>query len=188
MTEYIDNCHRQLDVNVTVESDNSLASKGPTKSHLNKYLPSKLSAWPDFLHTQAAILGRLRATFPADERAVESLSFLLGLRQRLAGGKIANERDLEYFQQTIVEDLVSRIVNILRGNAATKLQFNLANGIIFDNHPNAPSDGAKEPMGRRAAYDPDQLRADQVCVYRNTRRIRTNALSSLSLHTNRHIS
>ncbi|KAH7377200.1 hypothetical protein B0T11DRAFT_294569 [Plectosphaerella cucumerina] len=146
----------------------------PSASRDRPPSPSTLTIATDN-STSTSLLNPTKASPPrvpqqvlrTNERAFESLSFLLGLRQRFAGRKVANERDLEYFQHSIVEDPVSSIVNILRGNAATKRQFNLASGVVFDNHPNVLSDGAEEPMGRRAAHDPNQLRADQICVYRH---------------------
>ncbi|KAH7024831.1 uncharacterized protein B0I36DRAFT_366739 [Microdochium trichocladiopsis] len=56
---------------------------------------------------------------------------------------------------------------ILIDHDATKRSFALGLGLTFDNHPNALSDGADEPMQRRAVHDSNQLRADQVCVYKH---------------------
>ncbi|KAH6881022.1 hypothetical protein B0T10DRAFT_463531 [Thelonectria olida] len=81
--------------------------------------------------------------------------------------KVANERDLEYVQHSIVEGPVSNILHVMRDNDVARRHFDLGNGIVFDNHPNSLSDSAEEPTQRRNANSQSQLRADQVCVYKH---------------------
>ncbi|KXJ85266.1 hypothetical protein Micbo1qcDRAFT_169548, partial [Microdochium bolleyi] len=164
---YITNCHRYLDLNVAVESDKSLTTKGSITNPQDKLVPRTLKPWTDFLEQQRSIHGRLYSVFPVDKQVFESIKFLEELGGRLARKKIANERDLEYVQHNIVETPVANIVESLRDHDATKQSFSLGLGLTFDNHPNVLSDGADEPMQRRAVHDSNQLRADQVCVYRH---------------------
>ncbi|KXJ85003.1 hypothetical protein Micbo1qcDRAFT_225014, partial [Microdochium bolleyi] len=165
LLEYITNCHHYLDLNVTIESDKSLTSKGTITNPQNKFVPSTLKPWADFLKQQKSIHGRLYSTYPEDKQVFESTTFLVELGERLARKKVANERDLEYIQHNIVETPVANTVESLRDHEATKQSFALGQGLTFDNHPNALSDGAKEPLQRRTGRDSTQLRPDQVCVY-----------------------
>ncbi|KAI6777699.1 antigen [Emericellopsis cladophorae] len=169
LIEYIRETHRLLELNVTTESDKSLTSKGTITNPRSKYVPSILSAWRNFLETQSRILGRLYSTFPADRRAFESVGFLQGLGERVAGRPVANEKDLEHTQQNIVEEPVAKIIEILRSDHTTLRQFDLGGGIVFDNHPNGLSDGAEGPSQRRARHKGNQLYADQrTSHYTNT--------------------
>ncbi|KXJ84591.1 hypothetical protein Micbo1qcDRAFT_210574, partial [Microdochium bolleyi] len=138
-------------------ADISLTSKGTITNPQNKFVPSTLKPWADFLQQQRSIHGRLYSTYPVDKQVFESTTFLVELGGRLARKKVANERDLERIQHNIVESL--------RDHEATKQLFALGQGLTFDNHPNALSDGAEEPLQRRTGHDSTQLRPDQVCVY-----------------------
>ncbi|KAK8013798.1 hypothetical protein PG991_009391 [Apiospora marii] len=110
-------------------------------------------------------------------RAFESLAFLHGLGERIARKRIANEKDLEYFQHISVEDPVRSIVEHLVSVAEVRAAFALGDGIVFENHPNAISDISEEVVDRLATPQrprtPDQprferlrLRPDQICIYR----------------------
>ncbi|KXJ88065.1 hypothetical protein Micbo1qcDRAFT_207343 [Microdochium bolleyi] len=88
---------------MTVESDKSLTSKGTITNPQNKFVPSTLKLWANFLKQQRSIYGRLYSKYPVDKQVLESTTFLVELGGRLAKKKVANERDLEYVQHNIVE-------------------------------------------------------------------------------------
>ncbi|KAJ2901856.1 hypothetical protein MKZ38_001335 [Zalerion maritima] len=128
---------------------------------------------------QKPVFGRLLSVYPGQSRDFESLSFLRGLGERVAGKRLANEKDLEYLQHSTVEDPVRLVVGCLAAEAEIQNEFRIGNGIVFENHPNALSDVADEPTERRAALaaitpggygtDLNQRRPDQICVYKSNK-------------------
>ncbi|KAK2051460.1 hypothetical protein LY76DRAFT_599321 [Colletotrichum caudatum] len=178
LDEYIDACHSLVYTRFTVETDRRLTSKGSITNPRNKWCPTNLQPWPDFLQQQSIVFGILYDTFPADRRRFESRSFLLGLGSRIAKRKITDEKSLEYFLHNSVEDPVRAIMDELKEVEEVKSAFGLGNGIIFENHPHAISDTAEEVVDRNVPSTPPstphnskvdlkQLRADQICVYRS---------------------
>ncbi|KAK1707762.1 LOW QUALITY PROTEIN: uncharacterized protein BDZ83DRAFT_724514 [Colletotrichum acutatum] len=177
LDEYIAACHSLVFANFTVETDRRLTSRGSITNPRNKLCPTILRPWSDFLHQQSIVFGTLYDTFPADRRCFETPSFLSGLGSRIAKRKITDEKALEYFLHNSVEDPVRAILDELRKVEAVKTVFDLGNGIVFENHPHALSDVAPEVVERNLPSTPpstphdhkvdlQQLRADQICVYR----------------------
>ena len=83
-----------------------------------------------------------------------------------------------YILETDNEDPVTSIIKRLVLEDEVRDEFDLGNGVVFDNHPNAISDIAEEVLERRSAREspstpsrtgPDlrQLRPDQICVYKD---------------------
>ncbi|KAI3545674.1 hypothetical protein CABS02_09212 [Colletotrichum abscissum] len=177
LDEYIAACHSLVFANFTVETDRRLTSRGSITNPRNKLCPTILRPWSDFLHQQSIVFGTLYDTFPADRRCFETPSFLSGLGSRIAKRKITDEKALEYFLHNSVEDPVRAILDELRKVEEVKTVFDLGNGIVFENHPHALSDVAPEVVERNLPSTPpstphdrrvdlQQLRADQICVYR----------------------
>ncbi|KAK8013541.1 hypothetical protein PG991_009134 [Apiospora marii] len=177
LSEYLEACHGFVYAKFQVEPDKSLTSKGPTTNPQNKYCPTRLIPWSDFIDQQRTVFGDLYSLYPTETRAFESLAFLHGLGERIARKRIANEKDLEYFQHISVEDPVRSIVEHLVSVAEVRAAFALGDGIVFENHPNAISDISEEVVDRLATPQrprtPDQprferlrLRPDQICIYR----------------------
>ncbi|RSL40462.1 hypothetical protein CEP54_016112, partial [Fusarium duplospermum] len=177
LNEYIAACHSLVFSSFTVELNPKLTSKGPITNPRNKWCPTNLRPWPDFLQQQRTTFGTLYDTFPTDRRAFENRSFLSGLGNRLAKRKIADEKVLEYFLHNSVEDPVKAIVDELKEVEEVRTAFHLGNGIIFENHPHAISDMAEEVVDRDTPSTPpstpghgldlNQLRPDQICIYRS---------------------
>ncbi|KAF6804661.1 hypothetical protein CPLU01_16046, partial [Colletotrichum plurivorum] len=177
LDEYIAACHSLVFAKFTVETDRRLTSKGSITNPRDKWCPTNLRPWSDFLQQQSIVFGTLYDTFPADKRRFESRSFLSGLGSRIAKRKITDEKALEYFLHNSVEDPVRAIMEELKEVEEVKSAFDLGNGIVFENHPHAISDTAEEVVDRNVPSTPPstphsskvdlkQLRADQICVYR----------------------
>ncbi|KAH6950421.1 hypothetical protein BKA56DRAFT_425190, partial [Ilyonectria sp. MPI-CAGE-AT-0026] len=101
---------------IAVETDKKLTSKGPITNPRNKWCPTHLRPWSDFLEQQRAIFGALYDTFPAQSRAFESRSFLAGLGNRISQRSIANEKTFEHFLHNSLEDPVRAIIEQLNLN------------------------------------------------------------------------
>ncbi|KAH8742673.1 hypothetical protein F5883DRAFT_723029 [Diaporthe sp. PMI_573] len=177
LDEYIAACHSLVFSSFTIELNPKLTSKGPITNPRNKWCPTNLRQWPDFLQQQRITFGTLYDTFPTDSRIFENRSFLAGLGNRISKRKIADEKTLEYFLHNSVEDPVKTIMDQLKEVEEVRSAFHLGNGIIFENHPHAISDMAEEVVDRDTPSTPpstpdhrlnlNQLRPDQICIYRS---------------------
>ncbi|KAM6525787.1 hypothetical protein FALCPG4_011322 [Fusarium falciforme] len=151
--------------------------KGSITNPRNKFSPTRLEPWVDFLEGQRITFGAVYSMFTNDDRSFESQAFLCGLGARVSRRAISNEKDLEHFQHNSVEDPVRSIVQRLTEEEAFCDEFNVGDGIIFENHPSAISDLAEEVVERQGppvtpprtpgpdGLDRSQLRPDQICVY-----------------------
>lgn len=107
--------------------------------------------WVDFLEEQRTTFGAVYSTLTNtnDDRSFESQAFLRGLGARVSRRAISNEKDLEHFQHNSVEDPVRSIVQCLTEEEAFRHEFDVGDGIIFENHPSAISDVAEEVVERQ---------------------------------------
>ncbi|CRK39490.1 hypothetical protein BN1708_001691, partial [Verticillium longisporum] len=174
--EYIVACHIHVFLKLVVETDKKLTSKGSITNPRNKWCPTHLRPWPDFLEQQRVIFGKLHDSFPTNSRLFESRGFLAGLGYRISQRPIANEKTLEYFLHNSVEDPVRTISEQLKQVESVRRAFDMGRGIVFENHPHAISDVAQEVADRQTPstpqtpdhrHDLNQLRPDQICVYRS---------------------
>ncbi|KAM0564778.1 hypothetical protein ACHAP9_009042 [Verticillium nonalfalfae] len=174
--EYIVACHIHVFLKLVVETDKKLTSKGSITNPRNKWCPTHLRPWPDFLEQQRVIFGTLHDSFPTDSRLFESRGFLAGLGHRISQRPIANEKTLEFFLHNSVEDPVRTISEQLKQVESVRRAFDMGRGIVFENHPHAISDVAQEVADRQTPstpqtpdhrHDLNQLRPDQICVYRS---------------------
>lgn len=131
LDEYIAACHSLVYARLSVETDRRLTSKGSITNPRNKWCPTNLQPWSDFLEQQRVVFGTLYDTFPANRRRFESRSFLSGLGSRIAKRKISDEKALEYFLHNSVEDPVRTIMDELKNVEEVKSAFDLGNGIVF---------------------------------------------------------
>ena len=177
LDEYIAACHELLFSKLCVETSKALTSRGPITNPRDKYCPTSLKPWPDFLQQQSATLGELYATCSPERRVFEDRNFLAKLGKRLSLRSVKDEKTLEYFMHIGVEDPVTAIMDELKTVVEVRSAFDVGNGIIFENHPSAISEDAEEVIAREAALSPpqtpghglglNQLRLDQICVYRS---------------------
>ncbi|PON19986.1 hypothetical protein TGAM01_v211146 [Trichoderma gamsii] len=176
LDEYIEACHSLVFSRFEVEIDKSLTSKGSITNPRNKLCPTSLQPWPGFLEQQRIASGVLHSAVPANTRLFESRSFLSGLGERISRRPIANEKGLEYFLHNSVEDPVRSILHQLKEVEQIRSVYEIGDGIIFENHPSAISDVAEEVADRENSLPPrtpdqrrlaNQLRPDQICVYRS---------------------
>ncbi|RWA05309.1 hypothetical protein EKO27_g9794, partial [Xylaria grammica] len=177
LDEYIAACHELVFSQFKVKTNKSLTSRDSITNPRDKLCPTSLKPWPDFLQQQSRTFGELYATCSPERRVFESRNFLAGLGRRVAQRPIKDEKTLEYFLHIGVEDSVTAIMDDLKKVDEFRGAFDVGNGIIFENHPNAISDGAEEVVAREATPSPprtpnhgldlNQLRPDQICVYRS---------------------
>lgn len=98
----------------TIEQNPALTSKGPITNPRNKWCPTHIEPWSDFIQQQRITFGTLYDTFPTDSRVFENRAFLSGLGERVSSRRIADEKTLEYFLHNSVEDPVRAIIDQLK--------------------------------------------------------------------------
>ncbi|KAI1392793.1 uncharacterized protein F4822DRAFT_426001 [Hypoxylon trugodes] len=173
LMEYIEFCHELVFTKFVVETNKSLTSKGSITNSQNKLCPTRLLPWPDFLEQQRTAHGKLIHVFPSQTNAFQSHAYLHGLGECISMKPIASEKDLERFLHDGVETPVRLIFDRLKTLQEVKNLFDIGDGIVFENHPNAISDTNEEVCQRHTTPPPprdsasSRLRADQICVYKH---------------------
>ncbi|EWZ77897.1 hypothetical protein FOWG_17739 [Fusarium oxysporum f. sp. lycopersici MN25] len=178
LDEYIAACHTFVFCRFAIETDPNLASRGSITNPRDKWCPKNLRPWPGFLDQQKLTFGTLYGSFPTESRVFENRNFLAGLGNRISQRPIADEKTLEYFLHNSVEDPVRAIIQQLKQVEEVSRAFQIGDGVVFENHPHALSDVAEEVVERETPSTPppqtpdhrrdlNQLRPDQICVYRS---------------------
>ncbi|KAI3330009.1 hypothetical protein F4824DRAFT_492514 [Ustulina deusta] len=120
----------------------------PLRQHPQKV--SNTPKWDIRASQQRRAFGQLYETFSPEHRVFENRNFLAGLGERVSKCPIKYEKTLECFLHNTVED--------------PRSTFEIGNGIIFENQPDAISDNAEEVIARQATSSPPRTR-NQICVY-----------------------
>jgi hypothetical protein len=185
--EYIDSCHELVFSKVRIQTDKRLTTKGLIPAPLDKWCPEYLKPWAGFIDLQRTIAGILVEAFPPAQQArvYETKLFLAGLGDRMFKRPIRDEKTLEYVLHSSVEDPVRVIIDHLQQLPADHIihqHFDLGDGIVFENHPLALSELSSEVMDAETAQaealpstppgrgpNLNQLRPDQICIYRADR-------------------
>ncbi|KAM0346541.1 hypothetical protein ACHAP4_011691 [Fusarium culmorum] len=175
--EYIAACHSFVFSRLAIETDPKLTSKGSITNPRGKWCPKNLRPWSSFLDQQKLTFGTLYDSFPIESRVFENRNFLAGLGNRISQRPVADEKTLEYFLHNSVEDPVKTIIEQLKLVEDVGRAFQIGDGVVFENHPHALSDIAEEVVERETRSTPprtpdhrrdlNQLRPDQICVYRS---------------------
>ena len=174
LTEYLELCHTHLFETISLQPEKSLSTQGDITSPVSKTRPDYLQPWLEFLEVQKDILERLQTAYPYEDapKVFEDRAFMEGLGDRVRSRLLASEEDLKMVQRETVETPVSNIINHLILMDCVRAQFDLPDGIVFDNHPNAISDNNQEVIQRRLPSTPQRSTpagsrqySDQICVY-----------------------
>ncbi|QSZ32117.1 hypothetical protein DSL72_001686 [Monilinia vaccinii-corymbosi] len=180
-TEYLDLCHTHLFQSISVQTNVALTTKGGITNPKGKLRPNRLRAWTEFLSTQQHTQERLQSVYADhdEERIFRSLQFIKEYGEQVASRKIASEVDLTILQRETIETPVASIVGHLQSLDSVRSEFNIGDGVYFDNHPNTLSDTAEEVSERLENLRPftpknsppssSGLQADQICVYTITK-------------------
>lgn len=144
LNEYLTACHDCLFSSLKVEPDPRLQTKGTLPNPRNKWCPTTLKPWSGMIEARRQVLGNVYGHFPADLRVFESRVALAAIGARLAMRSVADEKRLETFMHLSVEDPVRSIIDELNKVEAVRAIFPLGDGIVFENHVHALSDGSDE--------------------------------------------
>ncbi|TPX10714.1 uncharacterized protein E0L32_008283 [Thyridium curvatum] len=132
LDEYIAACHSLLFSKLTVGPRPKLTSKGPITNPQNKWCPTNLRPWSNFLQQQRIAFGTLYNAFPTNRRVFDSQSLLSQLGQKMSKRVIRDEGRLSYFMNDNVMDSVKSIIAELKEVEEARMAFDLGNGILLN--------------------------------------------------------
>ena len=190
--EFLQACHEHLHKPLRVETNKSWTIKGPTKPG-NRYYPKNIEKWGNFAEEQRRMLSTARDIFYSTNKpALRLFSPILSVEDqgRLhCNIRIANEASLRTYEKSAIEVQVVDIINRLSKIVQDPKQFQLEQGIIFENDLNSLNEIAEEvqerlhiqpprtpspiaPSSSSFNLEPDsdpkseRTRADQYCIYK----------------------
>ncbi|KAH6672621.1 hypothetical protein B0J14DRAFT_77847 [Halenospora varia] len=174
--EYIRACHTLLSKPLRIQTDKSLSTQGSITSSKNKPCPTLLKPWTDFPILQQQLYEKVYEYIPQNAEHFSSVQYLKELGQDLCDRPLASEKDLEAYQRFAVERPTTNIISRLQQIEEARHEFNLGDGIIFENHANTLSDNNEEVRqslenlrlsGKQSSStNPKPKDADQICVYK----------------------
>ena len=198
LDEFLQACHEHLHKPLRVETNKSWTTKGSTNPG-NRYYPKNLKKWENFAEEQRRVFSTAHDIFhPENKPALRLFSPILSIEDqgRLhCNIRIANEASLRNYEKSAIEVQVADIINRLSEIMQDPKQFQLGQGIIFENDPNSLNEIAEEVQERlhiqpprtpsptappssssssssASNLEPDsdpkpgRTRADQYCIYR----------------------
>ena len=190
LNEYLQACHEHLHKPLRVETNKSWTSKGVPRPG-NRYYPKVLKEWGNLAGEQQKVFSKACDIFhPKGQSALRLFSPNLSVEDqgRLhCNIRIANEASLRTYEKSAIEVQVADIISRLSEIVQDSEEFELGQGIIFENDPNSLSEMAEEVQERLHAQRPRTLppivppstscdssdlgpgltRADQYCTYKN---------------------
>ncbi len=198
LDEFLQACHEHLHKPLRVETNKSWTTKGPTTPG-NRYYPKTIEKWGTFMEEQHRVFSTARNIFhPKNKPALRLFSPILSVEDqgRLhCNIRIANEASLRTYEKSAIEVQVADIINRLSEIMQNPKEFQLGEGIIFENDPNSLNEIAEEvqerlhiqpprtpsptaplssPSSSSSASNleldsdpkPGRTRADQYCIYK----------------------
>ncbi|KAL9062711.1 MAG: hypothetical protein Q9161_009755 [Pseudevernia consocians] len=174
LNRFLENCHVYLSIPLQVR-----ARRGPIPvlssltSPKGRNCPRRLKKWKHFDDSTREIFDRISAIYhppsePPPTPYSESL-FTRRLGEFVQRNQITSEDDLRVHERTNMENMVTDIVNDIVQREDLRDDYDLGQGVAFENHTNNLSDGADEV--RTKLFDLDQTdpmpkptNADQLSV------------------------
>ncbi|KAI2786805.1 hypothetical protein POX_g09199 [Penicillium oxalicum] len=164
--EFIQLCHDRFWRPLRAQTP-SCSTTGTIPAPIGKVCPLRLRPWSDCEARQREIFGSVcRHLQPAGEdapRLFMPLNALESLSQSTSR-QISSEKDLDFYEQFAAEDPVRMIIDELCKIPEAREEFNLGNGIRFDNHANALDKDNEADAGESSTAK--RSKPDQFCIYR----------------------
>ncbi|RAK96564.1 uncharacterized protein BO80DRAFT_428986 [Aspergillus ibericus CBS 121593] len=166
--EFIQHCHNLLSRPLET-GDPSRSTTGRIPPPTGKYCPLRLEPWTDCDTRQQEIYNSvshyLRPLRDAP-RLFAPLIALEELGQRVARRPLSSEKDLESYERFAVEDHVHDIIAALCHIPSAREEFQLGDGVWFDNHANALQETPPEEPQTDSLDHDRPSRPDQFCIHR----------------------
>ena len=183
LLEFLDAAHVNFSMNMKVQMNKTLATKGDPSNADGKLCPRLIKPWIEFNTQQKATWQQLEelSNTIKSSRVFSTLAYLEGSEFQFER-MIASEKDLEFFERYAVESQVSRIIKHFSTDPVIKEKLHLNGGVVFENHQNTLSFDDPEVASRMhqlsprkdsTKHNPVMARApelvlkhtDQMCVY-----------------------
>ncbi|RAL06793.1 uncharacterized protein BO97DRAFT_438911 [Aspergillus homomorphus CBS 101889] len=138
--EFTQHCHNLLSKSLKVGNP-AQSTTGKIPPPTGKYCPLRLEHWADCAIRQREIYDSvchyLRPLGEDAPRLFAPVIELEGLGHRFAHRPLSSEKDLESYERFAVEDHIHDIIAALCQIPGAREEFQLGNGVWFDNHANA---------------------------------------------------
>ncbi|KAK3297775.1 uncharacterized protein B0H64DRAFT_458288 [Chaetomium fimeti] len=162
--EFLDLCQQWLHDTIWVETNKSLTSKGGLTNPADKWCPSRLMPWSDFLEGQKEILGEIHTVF-GEERAFPRANEIPTLA-KVVRRRLANEADVVAAQNIAIQYPVSAIISEAVKRPSVKAALGIISQLVFENHGKAnQKDKGKTNQKDQTGKSKAKTRPDQVAVF-----------------------
>ncbi|KAL2045353.1 hypothetical protein ABVK25_012193 [Lepraria finkii] len=199
LDEFLQACYECLHKPLRVETHKSWTTTGGTRPG-NRYYPKNLKKWENFAEEQRRVFSTAYNIFhPKNKPALRLFSPILSVEEQgrlYCSTAIANEASLRIYEKCAIEVQVADIIDHLSEIMQDPKQFQLGQGINFENDPNSLNEKAEEVQERLSIQPPrtpsptaqppssssssnasslesdskptpGRTRADQYCIYKN---------------------
>ena len=143
LDEFVMACHNLFHLKMEPETRAGYQTKGGTTNPANKYYPRRFALWEDFPKVQQETYAQMWELINVDKneppRVFSPLLALEDLSSRVTR-PIGSEQDLEHYERTYVEDMVTRIMEYLQSTKVARDCFDLGSGVYFTNNANSMGD------------------------------------------------
>ncbi|KAI1823989.1 hypothetical protein F4861DRAFT_507963 [Xylaria intraflava] len=188
---YIRACHDLVYAHLEVEPHPGKSTTGSIPPPYAKLFPLHVKKWTNYHEEQHEILLKVYEYFPTKEPLFDNRTYLKTLGEKVRNAPLANEKMLELFLHTCVEDPVRCIIHELAKSTELQTRLKIGHGIVFENHlkilsnysyqaagrhprqpppppprPQDPEQVEERPRTPNPAKDPPRLNPDQICVCR----------------------
>lgn len=176
LNRFLENCHVYLSIPLQVPARlRPIPILSSLTSPKGRNCPRRLKKWKDFDHSTRKIFHRISAIYhprsgsePPPTPYPESL-FIRRLGDIVQRNQITSEDDLRVHERTNMENMVTDIVNDIVKREDLRDDYDLGQGVAFENHTNNLSDGADEVRTKLLDLDqtdpmPKPTNADQISV------------------------
>ncbi|MCJ1359640.1 MAG: hypothetical protein MMC33_009642 [Icmadophila ericetorum] len=140
LDEFVMACHEHFHLKMKPETRKMYQTRGGTTNPTNKYYPKRLAPWEDFPAVQQETYSQMwDLVHRGKDEHPRLFSPLLALKDlsTRATRPIGSEQDLEHYERTYVEDMVTRIMEHLHATELTREHFRLGEGVLFTNNANS---------------------------------------------------
>ncbi|KAI1473328.1 hypothetical protein F4774DRAFT_62557 [Daldinia eschscholtzii] len=143
LAEYLDDCHTLLFSKFAVKTNLEQITGNSVTNPRNKWCPTNLQPWKDFIPQQRHIFAILNKTFPMDSRLFPPYSFSEVMGKRASWTPIVNENSLRTFLCNVVGDPIKDIIDELKEFEDVREAFAIKDGIVFENQVEAFKDAGE---------------------------------------------
>ena len=174
LNQFLNDCHVHLSLPLRVPTRvGPIPVFSSLTSPQGRQCPRRLKEWRDFDLSTQKIFDRVSAIYhpqsePAPTPFPESL-FIKRLGDVVQKNQLISENDLRVHERTNMENMVTGVVDDIIKREGLRDDYDLDQGITFENHTNNLSDGAEEVQAKSLNPDatdpmPKPTNADQICV------------------------